>query len=182
MAESKVSIISKAAIKLGESPVSGDDGSSAWEIGDSVYNDCYESLLAYREWTFARNKQYFAKLSKDSVADYKYVYQIPNNVLTVIDLNELTTYEIIQGELHTDIDNPLVSCIIKPDESKLPAPFVKALVMVVAAEMCYPLTDNSTREEKLTRQSVGLIRQAVAMDLSQEPLSSFNSNTITAVR
>ena len=182
MAHSKESIISKAAVKLGDAPINGDDGSDAWIIGDTFYDDCYETLLAFREWTFARGNLYFNKLTTVSVVGYKYVYQIPNEVLSISDLNTNADYKIIQGKLHTNLDNPLVSCNIKPDESQLPSYFVNAFVNILAAEMCIPLVESASLEDKLLRMSSRLVSQAVSMDLAQEPMSTFTNSSIMNAR
>lgn len=173
MAQSKTSIISKASVLLGDSPVSGDDGSDAWEIGDIFYDDTYEELLRFREWTFARSNQYFPLLSMKSNLGYNYVYQVPNTVLVVSDLNTSGDYKIIKGQLHTDVKNPLVSCIIKPEEHTLPSDFVKALSFILAAEMAIPLIDDTTRADYYHKLSSIQVNKAIANDLAQEPQESF---------
>ena len=158
---------------LGDAPVSGDDGSDAWEIGNIFYDDSYEELLRFREWTFTRVNQPFPLLSEVSNLGYKYVYLIPNTVIVVRDLNQSGDYKIIQGKLHTDIKDPLVSCQIKPEEHTLPSDFVKALTLVLAAEMAIPLVDDTTRADYYNKLAAVQVKKAVANDLAQEPQESF---------
>ncbi len=182
MSASKNSIINKAVILNGGSPVSGDDGSDEWEISNTFYDDVYENLLRHMPWTFAREYLTLNLTDEESPIGYKYIYQIPNTVITVMDINSYNSFKLVgKNKLHTDDKDGVARCIVKVDENKLPADFVKALEYLLAAEIAIPLFEDSNRAKAYEDKAYKQIQRAIDNDLAQEPADSLvDYNTIYA--
>lgn len=166
----KIKICSDASVLIGASPIqSFDEDTVEAIVAESVYEDIYENLLAYRPWTFAR--EYFEPnlIQKTPETGYKHAYLLPNTVVSVMDIGGARFKLVSKNELHTDIENPRVYAIVKPNENSLPSDFLLALKYAIASEISVPVIEDTTKaqfyEQKLARQ----IMRAADNDLAQEP-------------
>lgn len=174
----KIKICSTASTLIGGAPIqSFDEGSVEAEIAQSLYEDMYENLLRYRPWTFCRDYIKPPLSNKESVFGYKYVYVIPNTVLTVEDIGG-ADFRLKLNELHTNEKDPVVSVLLKPDEAILPADFTLALTYAIAAEMAVPVSENTTKAQYYEQKLAAQIMRAADNDIAQEPAQSFDNSPL----
>ncbi len=184
MATTKFSIMNQASISLGADSITGDDGSTEYTTLDAFYDTTYEELLTHRPWTFAKFHGTFNLLSEESNLGYDYVYLIPNESVTILDLGEKADYRIVNNDrLHTDLESPLVTYIGKPDESQLPSDFISALVYMLASKAAIPLIESTSRGELSHKLGKQALQRAATNDSAQEPMPMvWRNNKIKSVR
>lgn len=169
--QNKIKICSAASILVGGLPIQTfDEGTVESLTADSMYDDCYEDLLRYRPWTFAREYHTPVKVNKVSKAGYKHVYLIPNTVITVMDIGVNAPFKLVgKNELHTDVENPRVRVVVKPQETDLPADFLLALKYKLAKDFAIVIREEVTRSQWCEDQLNKALLAAAANDLEQEP-------------
>lgn len=165
-----IKICSDASVLVGAAPIQSFDEDTVEAItAEAVYENIYENLLRYRPWTFAR--EYFEPnlIQKTPETGYKYAYLLPNTTISVIDIGGVKFKLVGKNELHTDLENPRVYAIVKPDENSLPSDFILALKYAIASEISVPIIEDTTKAQFYEAKLAMQIRRAADNDLSQEP-------------
>lgn len=165
-----INICSSASLLIGGSPIQslGEDGTVESIVAGEVYTDIYENLLRYRPWTFAREYINPNRINKTPETGYKYAYLLPNTVISVMDIGGSRFKIVGKNELHTDLENPRLYAITKPQERDLPSDFVLALKYLLASEMAVPVTENTTKAQYYEQKAAMQIIRASDNDLAQE--------------
>ena len=85
MAQSAISLCSKALIKLGARPiVSFNENTAEAEVASQLYTSVRDAMLSAYPWRFATSQSELARLAENPKADYAYSYQLPNDFLRVL--------------------------------------------------------------------------------------------------
>ena len=77
------------------------------------------------------------------------------------------SYRLLEDRLHCDSEQVTLSYIFRPDETALPPFFASALAARLAAELCVPLTENTSRAQMLFAQAEAELRAARLADSQQ---------------
>lgn len=173
--QNRISIVSDASVLLGSLPIqSFEEDTVEAHAARVCYDNTYEQLLSYRPWTFARDRLKLQRLDKESTYDFKYVYRVPSEVLSVISLegNGYDRYKLVRRrEIHTDCDKCLVNAIVKVEEDVLPGDFTLAFKYLLASNMCPIITDNDAQAERFYAQGSRYLTIAADADAVQQPLT-----------
>lgn len=174
MAFSSIELCSNALVKLGAEGISSfDDGSAEARIASRLYPLTRDALLSTHPWSFAMRQAVLARLAAAPTTTFAYAYQLPNDYLKAISAGgegrgSGLVFQIVNRQLHTDAEAPALTYVFRPSEGDFPAYFSAALVARLAAEFCLPLTENSSRAERLSRLADAELKVAKLVDSQQD--------------
>lgn len=167
----KIDIISNAFLLLGTPTINSlNDGSSRANVAANLYDTTVDSLLTSNRWNFAYARLALSQLVAAPAHTYTYAYQLPSDYLMPVRVYTLThDYEIIGDKLYTNLDAVTLDYIARPDESKFPQYFVKALEYRLAVEFCIPITENRAMKETLLQDFRRELGNAMYADSQGRP-------------
>ena len=76
-------------------------------------------------------------------------------------------YRVFGARLHADAESILLTYQRRVPEAEFPAHFASALVARLAAELCLPVTENSSRSEVLFKLAAAELQLAKLLDSQQ---------------
>jgi len=188
MSYTKIDLCSRALVKLGANPIASfNEATAEAHACAQLYEPTVESLLAAYPWRFALEKAELARLVTVPTADYQYAYQLPNDYVRVLSAgNGLKSqglkYKIVGNTLHTNAPKVVVSYIARPEEEAFPPFFSNALIARLAAELCLPLTESTTRTDYMYNRAEEEFRAAKLTDSQQDVPSCFQDFSLIEVR
>lgn len=188
MSYTNISLCSKALIKIGASTIASfEEGTAEAEVAANLYPGIRDGLLSSYPWSFAVAQTQLARLENVPVADFKYAYLLPADMLRIISAGHGgrgrgLEYRIHENRLHTNLPSVTLTYIFRPDESIFPPFFTEALVARLAAEFCLPLTESTSRAEFLSKTAETAIGKARSIDAQQATPSRFEDFTLVEVR
>ncbi len=188
MSFSSISLCSKALVKIGAMPIASFvEESAEARVANQLYDNVCRSLLASYPWRFALSQKKLNRLDETPVADYRYAYQIPADVLRIISAGtglrgKGISYRVYQNQLHTDADSVVLTYIARLNEAYFPDFFVEVLVNHLAVAFCLPLTESTNRLEYMTKLAADSLRTAKLIDSQQSVPSSFQDFSLIEVR
>ena len=181
---SKVDITSNALLLIGESPISSftEDTTGAL-IASNLYEQTYEDLLTKHPWRFASAKASLSRLTSTPVDTWRYAFQLPANFLLVqhVDTGN-TDYEIYQDKVYTNQSTLVLDYLFKPDESELPAYFVKLMEYTFASMFAIPVTDSATKAEYFQTLTKDQLTKSKTIDSQATPPVEFQHSPLTEIR
>ena len=188
MALNDIALCSRALIRLGAQPITSfDDGSAEAEICGALYPQSRDALLSSYGWNFATGQIDLLALNEEPISEYSNVFALPNDFLRALTAGSGTKasgldYRIMRGKLFTNATQVVLTYIFRPDESEFPPFFDSVLISRMAAELCIPLTENTSRFETLTRLADTEFSRARQMDAQQDRAQKLTSFPLTDVR
>jgi hypothetical protein len=186
MALSSIELCSSALIKLGADGISSfEDGSAEARVAARLYPIARDALLCAHPWSFATAHAKLARLAVEPATDFAFAYQLPTDkALSAGDevRGRGSVYRIVSRQLHSDAEEVVLRYLFRASEGDFPAFFVSALVARLAAEFCLPLTENSTRAERLARLAEDELRLARLVDSQQSTPARVEDFTLIEAR
>lgn len=176
MSLTALALCSRALLKIGAQPVASlDEGTAEAEVAANLYPAIRDALLAAHPWSFATGQETLPRLAARPVADFTHAFQLPPRFLRALSAGQPGApgrgrglpYRILEGRLHANASQLVLSYIFRPDESGFPPHFAAALTARLAAEFCLPLTENAARSEALHRLADQEMRAARLVDSQQ---------------
>ncbi len=176
MALNSVQLCARALLKVGAQPITSfDENTAEAEIAALLYGVCRDSLLSGHPWSFATAQVQLARLDESPLADFDHAFSLPGDFLRVLSAGHGQSgrgrglaYRIQERRLHANADSLLLTYIFRPEESAFPAFFDQALICRLAAELCLPLTENTSRTEMLSRAAELEFARARTIDAQQQ--------------
>lgn len=186
----KVKICSKALVRCGCNEISSfDESSTEATVAENFYDEVKENLLSSHPWSFALGQTSLSRLTATPVADYDFAYQLPTDFLKAISLGsgnrELgagVDYRLFEDRVHTNCDSIILTYVFSAPEEIFPPFFTTALITMLAAELCLPLTENTSRTDLLFRLAERRFTDAKRIDSQQKPPVALVSNALISVR
>lgn len=188
MAYTSINICSRALSKLGvEGIVSFEDGTAEAEIAQSLYSLIRDGLLSSYPWSFAVAQKRLPRLKDAPVADYQYVYQMPNDYLRIISAGSGARgrgieYRISGNTLQTNSSEVIITYIYRVLEEDFPPFFCEVLTSKLAAEFCLSLLDDNAKANGLAKKAEDDIGKARLIDAQQATPKKFEDFTLLEVR
>jgi len=188
MALTDIALCSRALIRLGAQPITSfTDGSAESEICGALYDQSRDALLSAYGWNFATKQMTLTQLTEDGSGDLKNVFALPNDFLRALTagsngVNSGIDYRIQQNKLYTNASEIILTYIYRADEFEFPPFFDSVLISRMAAELCIPLTENTSRYETFLRLAETEFSRARQLDAQQDKPQRLKSFPLTDVR
>jgi hypothetical protein len=188
MAMTAVEICSTALMKLGAVPIqSFEDGTAEAEAAKRLYPVTRDGLLAAYPWSFTVAQAALVPAPTAPEADYAYAYALPADCLRVLSAGVGTEgrgleYRLRGGRLLADAAALTLTYQRRVDEAELPAFFLTVLIARLAAELCLPLTESSSRAESLYQLAAAELRLARLLDSQQSTPQRVEDFTLIRAR
>ena len=178
-----VTIASNSLILLGHPPISSfnEPGAGA-QAATNLYEISYLNLLTIHRWRFSVKKASLNRLTAEPLNDYKYQFQLPDDMLYLIKTENDYNYEIYGDKLYSNNSAVSIDYSARVDESKLPPYFVKTLEFFLASQFAIPVTANSTRMQEYAMMYEQQLKRAKFADSTQRPPDAFEDSPYTDVR
>lgn len=170
---SKIEIINRALLKLGEPPVSSLNDAAFGKSYGMVYEDVRNLLLSTYPWRFAVEVKRLAK--REEKYGGRAMYQLPKDCLLVlrvfgvatpevtgIRLAAMSGYELANGAVVTENEDGVAAEYVKSidDEGVFPPLFREALAAKIAAELSMRIKHSLELKQTFENEFFALIRQA----------------------
>lgn len=190
MALNSVQLCARALLKVGAQPISSfEENTAEAEIASLLYGVCRDSLLSGHPWSFATAQVQLARLDEAPRADFDHAFSLPGNFLRVLSAGHGQSgrgrgisYRIQERRLHANAETLMLTYIFRPDESVFPAFFDQALICRLAAELCLPLTENTSRTEMLANAAEREFARARTIDGQQQTPQTIERFPLVDVR
>ncbi len=188
MALNDVALCSRALIRLGASPITSfADGTAESEIAGALYAPVRDALLSAYTWSFATGQAQLTLLSTPPLTDYAHAFALPVDFLRAISAGQAgrsrgLRYRIARGALHTDAEDVALSYIFRPEEEEFPAFFDLVMIARLSAELCIPITENTSRADALYRLADLEFARARQIDAQQDTPGGFENFSLIDVR
>lgn len=134
--------------------ISLSDDSQNARVCNSFYAQTLDEVLQSNPWRFAVRTQQLSRLSTNPVTVWAYQYQLPENCLRVLKLNEswsdqIEDYcEVQANKLLTNETVAIIKFIAREEDASLYPPlFIEALACKLAARIAKPLTGDDKKQE-----------------------------------
>ncbi len=188
MALTDIALCSRALIRLGAQPITSfTDGSTESEICGALYPQSRDALLSAYGWNFATGQIELNALDENPIGEFSKVFALPNDFLRALtagsgSVNSGIDYRIMRGKLYTNATEIILTYIFRVDESEFPPYFDSILISRMAAELCIPLTENTSRYETFMRLAETEFSRARQLDAQQDRPQRLKSFPLTDVR
>ena len=185
---SEVSICNQAIGWLGGNLITslGDETTEAI-LCNANYASLRDAVLEEGKWTFATRRLKLVQSGTDPEYGYSHRFAIPTEVLSVISAtphreqkNSTDNFDWRREEEYIlcDVDVLYAKCIVRiTDPQRFSSMFVQALAARMAADLAAPLTESTTKEEKMTIKYERAINKALAIDGMQGKSDRIKSNS-----
>jgi len=187
MPATDVEICSMSLLKLGASPIASfDDETVEAELARSLYEPIVQALLVAHPWAFSLTVSGLVEAAEQPARGFRYAYLLPNGLLRTIAASGSTgrnsVYRVMGDRLFSDDKELSLTYQQRPETSLFPPHFVQALAAKLAAELCLPLTESSTRAEVLQRVANAEVKLARLVDSQQSTARAVEDYTLIGVR
>lgn len=177
----KIEIISNAMILIGANPISDLSEGTEGLVASSLYENTYRGLLASHSWRFCTKKAQLAKLSSAPLNEFKYQYQLPSDIITVVKVQDNTDYEIYGDKLYSDQEEVYIDYRYRVTETLLPDYYTLTLQFLLAAQFAIPITDNSQRAQTYQQLYEDQLRRSKNIDSSSRPQDPIADDPLTGI-
>ncbi len=160
---SVVDICNSALAAVGSKAiVSLSDNSERARILQTTYNSDRLSLLRMHPWNFATKQATLPLLDGVTPFEFTYAYELPADCLRLIRVYQaLSRYEVLGRAVYTNDSQMRVYYVSDvTDSSQFDTVFVECLVLKIASDIAYSITQNLTLADQLTKEYETRFRQA----------------------
>lgn len=188
MSLSAVELCAAALVKIGAQPIAGfEDETAEAACARRLYPIARDLLLGVHPWTFTMTQARLTPAAGAPVADFAHAFQLPADHLRTISVGTAgrsrgTAYRAQGGLILSDAEEIVINYQRRVPESELPPFFVPLLVTRLAAELCIPLTEGTSRAMDLYRLAEAELRAARLIDSQQTTPQAFDDFTLIEAR
>lgn len=188
MTYTNLDLCSKALIKIGANSIASfDEGTAEAEVANNLYQMVCDGMLASYPWNFALRQKKLPRLNATPIADYKFIYILPQDCLRIISAgignkSRGLEYRISNNQLHSNIENIVITYISKVAEQDFPPFFANVLVSRLASEFCLSLTESTSRAEFLIKRCEDELKKAKLLDSQQSTPKTFEDFSLLEAR
>lgn len=173
MAATKTSIANQALGEISKGLiVSLTENSEPARLINAWFDDLLDEEVSRYNWTFAVCRAELAPLAEAPPFGWLYRFQLPSSpfCLRVIEEVDETDYRIEGREILADASRLRIRYVGRvADLSRLPAYFVKAFALRLAARLAVPLVGSRELRENLEGRYAEAVAEAESIDAGQEP-------------
>ena len=183
---SKIEIINRALLKLGEPPVSSVNDTAFGKSYEMIYEDMKNLLLSSYPWRFAVDLRRVSRC--DEKYGERYKYPLPSDCALLlgvfieggINLNYDLADNCIVCSYADGIDMEYVKII--DDDTYFPFVFREALVAKIAAELAMRLKQNAGLKQLYDNEFYNFIRQAELNNEISKSVENLPDNSWIRIR
>lgn len=183
---SVVDIANRALDKLGHGAITSlSDGTKAANLVDRTWPIVRDQVLRSHPWNFAIVRDTLAPLSDAPSWGFSYQHQLPNDLLRLIEVLDLSTddYQIENNRILCDSDLIYIRYLQQvTDPNQYDAMFVNAVSTAMALEMCESLTQSNTKKQLLADEYEMVMQQTKFVDAVENPPTKFEEDSWIEVR
>lgn len=167
MAVDDVSIANRALTLLSADRIGSftENSESARKVA-AIYEDTRDALLDDHNWNFARTERTLSLLSDYPILDtYSAAYQLPSDCIRVIRMQDDEPFDRFSDRLYTNADSASIEYISRiTDPTKYSPSFVRAFAAVLAADLCFGITQNATMTATAIKRADDMVKLAKLND------------------
>jgi hypothetical protein len=188
MTLSDVEICSVALVKIGASAIASfDEDSVEADIAGRLYEMTVSALLASHPWHFTITEVDLEIADAPPQAGFAHAFLLPDDQVRILSAGASPhgrglAYRIAGSLLHADSTKVVLTYQRRPDTATFPAFFVQALVARLAAELCLPLTEGTSRADALYKLASAELKIARLIDSQQSTPRAVEDFTLIAAR
>lgn len=165
-----VSICSLALSAIGADSIqSFEDETREAEVAGLHYGLVMDDLLSRHPWKFAIGQTSLAQLSATPLYGYQYAYQLPVDMVNLLSMELAAPYQIYEDKLYTDLEEVKVTYKFRPLESKMPAYFVRLVVLELAALFALAIAEDKEKAQSYAKLAERQEAKAKSTDSKQQP-------------
>ncbi len=182
---SKIDLISNALILIGDNPINSLTGNSrAQQVANNLYDNIVQNELTKHRWGFARRKAQLSLLVDEPIDDeWRSIYQLPTDLLTLIKIRPNVAYQIFGDKLYTNLSQELFCDYIRNvTEPEWPIYFSKMIEYALAKDFAPSIRDSSSSRVEMTNEYIIASRMARYTDSMQHPQTPIVDRPFIAVR
>ncbi len=169
---SDIDIASNALLLIGDEPISSfsDEGAGA-TVAANIYETTYQHVLSQHPWSFALKEQLLNQLSEqpNTLTGFKFAYQLPPDLIRIWAIMPFSNYTLVGSLLYSNENELLARYVFQPEETALPAQFVKSLEYKLASEFAISVTEDNAMAELYEKKYLLAVAQARSVDSQGRP-------------
>lgn len=159
-----IGICNAALQKIGARPITNfTDGTTESDTISALYDITFEELLASHPWKFALKAQALSVFAEQTLGitptpllEGDTTYLLPSDYIRLVQImsatsNKAVNYKVVGKYVHANAGDLHLYYIGKVDADDLPSFFKSLLINKLAAELCLPITENTSRADTLLR-------------------------------
>lgn len=147
---SKVSIVNKALTMLGANRiVSLSDDTREAKTANAVYDQSLRSILSETCWSFATKRALLNRLDEKPVVGWGYYFQRPSDCIEIFETTACSWRPEGEKIWASDPSLGVIYTYLNEDDTFYSPKFVDALACILAANMCYDITNSASRTQEL---------------------------------
>lgn len=171
MAIAEVDIANLALISLKSDRINSIDESTIKAQKVALqYRTCRDELLSRYPWTFALARASLPAVDTAPAFEWTYAYNLPADCLSPWKVNDWqfpsTLYAVEGGQILTDIAAPVLLRYIRSTTTtaQFHPLFTRALVKLLAHELCYDLTGSAQLREQIRAEFKDVLDDAFMLN------------------
>lgn len=181
-----VTIINRALARIGAQPITGrDEDSDLARQACAVYDDLADTALAAWRWNWPRVTRALDRLAETPVNGWAYAFAFPVGAIggpqrLMTDPRNpdfpLREFQVEAGKVYANCETIWGAFLLRHDPELWPALYRTAFTAWLAAELCVPVTHDSSLAAALSQAAVGnpsenlrggLMGRAIAFDAAE---------------
>lgn len=182
---SKIDLISNALILIGDTPINSLTGNDRrQQVANNLYDNVVQSELSKFPWSFARRKAQLSLTTDEPIDnDWRSIYQLPTDLISLIKINPNVRYNIYGDKLYCNLSQK-VTCdyIANVSESEWPVHFSKMIEYALASDFAISIRDNTSTSDSMAAKYVNQSRMARYNDSQQHPQTPIQNQPFLGVR
>lgn len=200
VSQGDLQIANMALISLGCKTITAfDDGSTEAQAVSTCYDIIRNGLLRCHNWSFATRRATLSRATAPAFG-YAYAYDLPPYCVKVIEAtfpdNSTASWNFDIGMMGAAVPFRIEERTILTDESAVNIQYVAGdvtpdgydvlftpvLVARLAAELAYPLTQSTTKEDMCWKKFMQLLSQATSADAVEQPAGGLPQSPLIDAR
>lgn len=177
---SVVDVCNKALDKVGHNAITSlEDGTKAAALCTRAWPLIRDEVLRNHPWNFAITRSTLAADATAPVWGFTAKFPLPSDSLRLLEVRDLSTadYQVEAGHIHANATVLYVRYIARvTDPNSYDTVFTNAVSTRLAAELCEPLTQSTSKKKALLDEYVESLLEAKRIDGQENPPAQYEED------
>lgn len=188
MPTTTIDLCNAALLKLGAEPIASlEEASVQADCARRLYPLVRDGLLVAHPWSFTLANTKLDADPEPPLAEFSHAFSLPDDHLRTVSAGtggsgRGLTYRMQGAKLLANASSVVLAYQRRVDEALFPPFFIQALVARLAAELCIPLTEGTTRAAELVELAELELRRARLADSQQSTPRRIEDFTLIEAR